>query len=159
MDRLWAPWRKQYILGKKRSRCILCHLRRSTRDRRNLVLFRSRHCYAVLNLFPYNNGHVMIVPNRHVKNLYNLSDAELLDLWKVNNKVTQKIQKRMKPQGMNMGINFGRVGGAGVPGHLHVHVVPRWVGDSNCMPMIARTKVLSESLSSVYKKLSMKAKR
>ena len=156
MNKLWAPWRKVYIKKKARRGCFICRVKRSSNDSRHFVLKRSRFSFAVLNLFPYNNGHVLIVPNRHVKNLDLLSDAELLDLLRLTNEVIRQIQKAMKPQGMNLGINLGRAAGAGVPGHVHLHAVPRWDGDTNFMPVIGNTKVVSESLQSVYACLRLK---
>ena len=153
MDKLWAPWRKQYITKKQPHGCFICRIHASSKDAKHYVLKRSRSSFAVLNLFPYNNGHVMIVPNRHVKSLKQLKDREMLDLMYLMNQVIDRIQTEMKPHGMNVGINLGRVAGAGIPGHIHIHVVPRWSADTNFMPVIAETKVISESLTSVYKRL------
>lgn len=154
MDKLWAPWRKAYIGQQKRSGCFLCQIKKSKNDRANLVLKKTTHSIALLNLYPYNNGHVLVVPKRHVKSLELLSDVELLDLMKLNNEMTKRVRSRLKPHGMNMGINLGRISGAGVPGHVHIHIVPRWAGDTNFMPVVAQTKVISESLESAYKRLS-----
>ena len=154
MEKLWAPWRTAYILGKPSKRCFICQIKAtSSRDKKHLVLKRTPHSLAVLNLYPYNPGHLMVVPKRHVKNLTYLNDSELLDLFRLLNEMTKLVQKSLKPQGMNMGINLGKLAGAGVPGHVHVHLVPRWKGDSNFMPTIAGTKVVSESLEAVYGRL------
>ncbi|MBI4373123.1 MAG: HIT domain-containing protein [Candidatus Omnitrophica bacterium] len=153
MDKLWAPWRRGYILQNPGGKCFICRIRKSSQDAKNLVLKRSRHSFAVLNLFPYNNGHVMVIPNRHVGALQKLNDRELLDLMRLTNQMIARLERVMKPGGMNLGINFGRIGGAGVPGHLHIHLVPRWSGDTNFMPVIGNTKVISESLKSVYRRL------
>lgn len=153
---LWAPWRKAYILGKKSKACFLCRIRRSKRDRTNYVVGRSTHSFAVLNLYPYNNGHVMATPNRHVKKLSQLSDDEQLDLFHLISRMMEQIEMKMKPHGINLGINFGRTAGAGLIGHLHIHIVPRWQGDTNFMPVTANTKVLSEALKSVQEKLCLR---
>lgn len=153
MDKLWAPWRKAYILQKPTKKCFICHIRNSSRDTQHFVLKRTCLSFAVLNLFPYNNGHVMVIPNRHVKGLEELNDAESLDLLHLTNQVVARLRKVMKSRGINVGINLGRVAGAGVPGHVHIHVVPRWLGDTNFMPVVGGAKIISESLHSVYKRL------
>ena len=155
MDKLWAPWRKAYILKKQTQKCFICRIEGSSQDSKNLVLKRSRYSFAVLNLFPYNNGHVMVIPKRHVDGLERLNDMELLDLFQLLNQIVARIKKTMKPQGLNLGANLGRIAGAGVPGHVHIHIVPRWSGDTNFMPVIGNTKVLSESLKSVYQRLKL----
>ena len=126
MRKLWAPWRKAYLLGRKSKSCFLCRIARSRKDRVNLVFLRSPASFAVLNLYPYNNGHAMVCPNRHVSDLSHLSDRQLLDVMKLANSVMKRIKKQMGPHGMNLGINLGRAGGAGVLGHVHIHIVPRW---------------------------------
>lgn len=159
MDKLWAPWRKAYILKKPSNNCFICDLKKnSRRDQKNLVLKRTPHSLAVLNLFPYNNGHLLVMPKRHVKDLTFLNDFELLDLFRLLNQMSKLITKSMKPQGMNIGINLGKAAGAGLSGHVHVHLVPRWAGDSNFMPTIAQTKVISESLESVYRRFQKNSK-
>ena len=154
MDKLWAPWRKAYILNKSAKNCFICKIKtNSRRDHKNFVLRRTPHSLAVLNLYPYNNGHLMVVPKRHVKDLTFLNDSELLDLFRLVNTMSKLITKSMSPNGMNIGINLGKSAGAGLPGHVHVHLVPRWAGDSNFMPVIGKTKVISESLQSVHRRL------
>lgn len=154
MDKLWAPWRKAYLVKKPTSKsCFICRIKNSSRDVQHFVLRRTHYSFAVLNLFPYNNGHVMVIPNRHVNGLEKLNDTELLDLLYLMNQVIARIRKIMKPNGMNVGINLGRIAGAGLPGHVHIHAVPRWAGDMNFMPVIGDTKVISESLQSVYRRL------
>lgn len=157
MKRIWAPWRKKYVTRKKpaASPCIFCRAFRapSKKDAKHFVLFRSRHNLIVLNLYPYNNGHLMLVPNRHVASTESLRQEERLDLLKLLDRALHALRKALHPHGFNMGMNLGRIGGAGIPGHLHLHVVPRWKGDSNFMPTIAETKVISDSLEGVYKTL------
>ena len=156
MDKLWAPWRVKYItkiIGKTKG-CIFCRMIRQKKDQANFIFVRSKHSFAVLNIYPYNNGHTLIVPNRHVKNLDRLTKAEredLMDLLIYSQKI---LNQAITPAGYNIGINLGRVGGAGIPGHLHIHVVPRWRGDVNFMPVTAETKVISQSLRELFKKLS-----
>ena len=117
---------------------------------------RAETCFSVLNLYPYNNGHVMVIPNRHVGTLEQLSDKELLDLMHLVNLTTATLRKRFKPGGLNLGVNIGRPSGAGIPGHGNMHIVPGWIGDTNFMPVIAQTKIISESMSSVHKRLTSK---
>ena len=156
MDRLWAPWRKAYIRpeGRKKGGCLFCRLAASSQDSQNYVLKRTAFSFAVLNIYPYNNGHVMIVPKRHTASMEALSPAERLDWLGLCEDVMQALQKKLKPHGFNVGMNFGRAAGAGIPRHLHLHVVPRWIGDVNFMPSVAGAKVISESLDSVYKILT-----
>lgn len=150
MDKLWAPWRSRYIYLRKQKGCIFCG-NRSSDDKKRYMVGRSDHSFAMLNLYPYNNGHVMVAPYRHVKSLELLSDVELSDLMKLVNKIKVALDKKLKPDGFNIGLNIGRVGGAGFAGHVHVHVVPRWLGDTNFMPITADTKVVSESLEAMRK--------
>lgn len=156
IEHLWAPWRKSYIRPKKKKSgpCLFCRLIAQKTDRKNFILLRTFHSYAVLNLYPYNNGHTLILPKRHVDNISLLSDTEKLDLLDLVEKVRAAMVPTMTPHGFNIGINLGRVAGAGIPHHLHVHLVPRWSGDANFMPIIGKTKVISESLRSVYRSLA-----
>jgi len=156
MDRLWAPWRKVYIRpeGKKRPGCVFCRLLRNRRNRANPILVRTAHSFAVLNLYPYNNGHVLVLPKRHVKGVEHLTGRERLDWLELYARIEKALRKALRPDGINMGMNLGKAAGAGIPGHLHLHVVPRWKGDVNFMPVIGQTKVISESLESVHRELS-----
>jgi ATP adenylyltransferase len=153
MKKLWAPWRKKYITDKPGKACFICRIKNAKDEKKHFIVKKTRHSFAVLNLFPYNNGHLLIVPKRHVKDLSSLKNDELLDLIQLTNSMTKKIEKSMNPHGLNIGINMGRASGAGVPGHIHIHIVPRWSGDTNFMPVITDTKVVSESLESVYERL------
>ena len=152
MKRLWAPWRIEYI-QKKSKGCIFCKTSKSKQDRKNFIVHRSKYCFAILNIYPYTNGHIMVAPYRHVRDIDKLKENELLDLLNVMKLVKKKLDKFLKPTGYNMGMNVGRVGGAGFDKHLHIHIVPRWRGDINFMPIIAETKVISQSLREVYSKL------
>lgn len=155
MDKLWAPWRVKYVtelIGKTKG-CVFCRMLKEKKDAKNFIFARSRLSFAVLNIFPYNNGHILILPNRHVGDLSKLSKAETADLFELLNFSKGILDKAIKPAGYNIGMNLGRAAGAGFPGHLHVHVVPRWKGDVNFMPILAETKVISQSLIVLYKKI------
>ncbi|MBU0605894.1 MAG: HIT domain-containing protein [Candidatus Omnitrophica bacterium] len=153
MNKLWAPWRSKYIYLRKRSGCIFCLAKKAKNLKKLYILERSAHSFSMLNLYPYNNGHVMVAPYRHVKSLELLSDEELLDMIKLINKAKVIIDKRLKPHGFNIGLNVGKVAGAGFAGHIHAHIVPRWTGDTNFMPLIGGTRVMPESLDSLYELL------
>lgn len=153
MDRIWAPWRKKYVSTHARGPgCFLCRARRSpaNQDPKNFLLHRSSKNFIVLNRYPYTNGHLMIVSNRHVPSLEKLNDAERLDLLRLLDRALASLRKSLHPEGFNLGMNFGRAGGAGVPGHVHIHVVPRWPGDTNFMPLLTGSKVISDSLEGTY---------
>src|SRR3989338_4335091 len=153
MDKLWAPWRSVYVYSRKRQGCIFCGKRSVARDKKHYVIGRSKHSFAMLNLYPYNNGHVMVSPFRHVKDLERLSDCELADLMGLVRREKVRLDKKLKPHGYNIGMNVGRVSGAGFDGHLHIHIVPRWSGDTNFMPILTNTKIVSESLEAMYELL------
>ena len=148
MDILWAPWRSKYIYSRKKKRCIFCGNKTSGKDSEN-VIDRSVHSYSMLNIYPYNNCHVMVAPKRHVKSLDLLSPAELKDLIALLNRTKKLIDRKFKPDGYNIGMNIGKVAGAGFAGHIHIHIVPRWHSDSNFMPVVSNTRVISESLKAV----------
>ena len=146
---LWAPWRIGYITGldKEDKDCFLCHyLAHPEADDENHVLWRTERCLVVLNRYPYNNGHMLVAPNRHVEDLSDLSDAELLEMMKLVDNVKTCLEGCVQPHGYNVGINLGRTGGAGLPGHLHTHIVPRWRGDTNFMSVCCATDVISQSM-------------
>ena len=155
MDKLWAPWRVKYVtemIGKRKG-CIFCEMISDKNDPKNYILKRTKYSFSVLNIFPYNNGHVLIVPNRHVKDLSRLKKEEKIDLIELLEATKKALDKTLKPGGYNIGANIGRIAGAGFPGHLHIHIVPRWKGDVNFMPVIGNTKVISQSLKALYEKL------
>ncbi|MCM8760642.1 MAG: HIT domain-containing protein [Candidatus Omnitrophica bacterium] len=156
MDRLWAPWRSKYIYLRKRKKCIFCGAKNAKNPRARYILERSTHSFSMLNIYPYNNGHIMVAPYRHLSSLEFLSDAELFDLIRLVNRTKAVIDQKMKPHGYNIGWNLGKIGGAGYPGHVHVHIVPRWTGDTNFMPIVANTKIVSESLDVLYNILKKK---
>lgn len=156
VDKLWAPWRSKYIYMRRHKRCIFCGARSSRNDESRYIIEKSKHTFALLNTYPYNNGHVMVAPYRHAASLELLFGSETADLMKLINKVKVRLDRKLSPQGYNIGLNVGRAAGAGFAGHVHVHIVPRWVGDTNFMPMTADTKVVSESLDAMYKLLRVK---
>ncbi len=156
MNKLWAPWRSKYIYLRQHKKCIFCGNRAVKNTGSRYIIDKSAHSFSMLNLYPYNNAHVMVAPFRHVKNLEDLSDTELLDLMTLVKKTKIKLDKRMKPEGYNIGINMGKIAGAGFDGHLHIHIVPRWTGDTNFMPVLADTKVVSDSLKAAYNALKGK---
>ncbi len=157
MKRLWAPWRMQYIeeAAKQTEGCIFCEKPKQNRDEENYILLRGRYCYIMLNAFPYNNGHLMIAPYRHITQVEELTDEEARELFQQLKLSLQALKKAMNPDGFNIGVNIGRPAGAGFD-HLHIHVVPRWNGDTNFMPVLAETKVISEHLANTYRKLKQR---
>ncbi len=150
METLHAPWRIQYILAPKielKDASLFARIAQSNDDEANFVIARDRTCFALLNAYPYNGGHLLIVPYKQVPDLNGLSDDELADLMKLTRRCQNALTQVMKPDGFNIGINIGKVAGAGVAAHLHVHVVPRWSGDTNFMPVLAGTSVVPQALS------------
>ena len=154
MNRLWAPWRIGYIKSMKKEKgCLFCRLFKEKKDRKNYVLLRSRHSFCLLNLYPYNNGHLMVAPAKHVASLELLDDDELCDLMAMVKKMKILLDRVLKPQGYNIGLNIGRSAGAGFDRHIHVHIVPRWPGDINFMTTVSSTRIISQSLDALYKEL------
>jgi len=152
VERLWAPWRHAYVTSANESSgCIFCDTSEPGRD--DLVLFRGYTCYVILNLYPYNSGHLMVVPNRHIPSLQVTTDAERGELMTLTRRAEMALTEAYRPQGINIGINLGRPAGAGVLDHLHVHAVPRWNGDTNFMTVVGDTRVLPEDLQTSRKRL------
>lgn len=156
MKNLWAPWRIEYILGKKEEACIFCPGDDRSRDEERLILYTGPLSMIMMNKYPYNNGHLLVAPVRHVSGLNDLSSDEMLDLLLKIKHSTGIIKKIMKPEGFNVGLNLGRVAGAGVEEHLHFHIVPRWNGDTNFMAVFGEVQVIPEHLRATYKKLKGK---
>ncbi len=154
-DRLWAPWRLEYIESAMRGPggCFLCEAAGSSDDRKKLIIYRGELAFAVMNLYPYNNGHLLVAPYRHVGGLDKLTPEELSALGELTRTAVRWIDSSLEPDGYNIGLNLGRVAGAGLPEHIHIHIVPRWSGDANFMPVLCGTKVISEALASTYDKL------
>ena len=155
MDTLWAPWRAKYItgIGKKQKGCLFCRILAGRKDKRNYIFIRRKYAYALLNIYPYSNGHCMIVPNRHVNDLSKMTKGELTEMMDLLLQTKARLQAALSPQGFNIGVNVGRFAGAGIPGHIHMHIVPRWKGDHNFMPVTAGARVISQSLDVIYRLL------
>ena len=162
IERLWAPWRGTYvsrIAHASRPRCIFCLAKRSRHDRKHHVVRRGRYVFCLLNRYPYSNGHLMIAPYRHIGSFSNLQAHEALELWQMAALMERHLTALLHPHGFNMGVNVGRAAGAGIPGHMHFHVVPRWVGDTNFMPTVSGTKIISQSLAVLYEQLAHRTAR
>ena len=156
METLHAPWRIQYILAPKQAadeESLFTRIGQSNDDIAHHVVARDRTCFAVMNTFPYNGGHLMVVPYKQTPDLHGLTDEEMADLMKLTRRCQDALTKVMHPHGFNIGINLGQVAGAGIVGHLHIHIVPRWNGDTNFMPVLAQTTVLPEALTELAAKL------
>ena len=150
MDRLWSPWRLEYVTGKKQPGCVFCldAQAEGAPDQRSLIVHEGSRCYVILNLYPYNNGHLMVVPFRHVPRLAGLTADELQEIGTLTQRSELVLYEAYQPQGINVGINLGKPAGAGVEDHLHVHLVPRWNGDTNFMTVVGEMRVLPEDLAS-----------
>lgn len=153
MKHIWAPWRIDYIKSSKEEGCFLCRYFNDSQDRLNLVLARGKTCAVVMNRYPYTGGHLMICPYRHISNLAELSDAEMLECMKWSALSVEILKKHMKPDGFNLGINLGDAGGAGLKDHLHMHVVPRWVGDTNFTSVVGDLRVIPQALEALWMEL------
>jgi ATP adenylyltransferase len=153
MDRIWAPWRMEYLMAEKADGCIFCDKPAEDDDRSRLILHRSEHSFTIMNAYPYNNGHLMVAPFRHVGSFGELSAEERTDLMNELALAESLLERAFAPQGMNVGVNLGECAGAGVVGHLHVHIVPRWSGDTNFMPVLGETRVIPELLRQTYDRL------
>jgi len=153
MDYIWAPWRIEYILSSKDEGCIFCDKPRENNDRENLVLYRAKYNLVMLNKYPYTPGHLMVAPYKHVSQLDYLEDAELLEHIQLMRRCVIMLREVMNPDGFNLGVNLGRVAGAGIEEHIHTHIVPRWNGDTNFMPVVSDTRAVPEALDATYMKL------
>ncbi len=153
MDRLWAPWRLSYVTAAPApsTDCIFCDAAASAGA--DLVLFRGRHCFVILNLYPYNNGHLMVVPNRHLYALEALRPDEQVEMMALARVSEMALNEAYRPHGINVGINLGKAAGAGIENHLHMHLVPRWSGDTNFMTAVGETRVLPEDLAATVSRL------
>ena len=155
MESLHAPWRIQYILAPKNppGESLFTQIARSSDDVENFVVARDRTCFALLNRFPYTGGHVLVLPYKETPDFNGVTDEEMSDLMKLTRRCQNALTKIMKPDGFNIGVNLGKVAGAGIAEHLHIHIVPRWNGDTNFMPVVANTTVLPEALTELAAKL------
>ncbi|RPI17980.1 MAG: HIT domain-containing protein [Ignavibacteriae bacterium] len=158
MDKLWSPWRSKYIDSfkpgnEKNDGCLFCNMVNADKDKENYIIHRSSNCFIVMNLYPYNSGHLMIVPYIHTSTLNDLDDETNLDCMKNINFGCELLKASIHPHGYNIGANLGRCSGAGIDGHIHFHIVPRWDGDTNFMPVFNDVKVVSEAMEDTYNKL------
>jgi len=156
VEHLYAPWRMEYIGGTPEPGCLFCRVRAAgpEEDRRNLVVWRGEQALVMLNKFPYNSGHVMIAPRAHVASLEQLDDEDAVELHHAVSLALKVLRRELEPEGFNLGVNLGKVAGAGIPDHVHMHAVPRWGGDTNFMPVLAETKVVNEHLDRTWEKLA-----
>ena len=153
-DVLFTPWRMEYILSDKSGPCLFCEKLNENKDEENLILFRGDRSFVIMNLYPYNNGHLMIVSNKHSSTLHDLDDATRSEMMKLVTSSEIIINKVMSPDGFNIGINIGEVAGAGIRDHIHIHIVPRWKSDTNFFTTLAESRAVPESLKETYIKLS-----
>jgi ATP adenylyltransferase len=153
MEHLWAPWRIRYILAAKETGCFFCRKSQEADDPKNHILIRDRACFALLNTYPYNAGHLMVAPYKHTGKLEELSEQELSELMLLTRRCQQLLAKALKPEGFNIGVNLGRTAGAGVDDHVHFHIVPRWNGDTNYMPVLGDVRVVPQALDEIYVEL------
>ncbi len=158
MERLWAPWRGEYVVrdagrAQESSACVFCDLLEAEDGPENLILHRGAHAYVVMNRYPYANGHLMVVPMRHLEDYEALGEEECREIFALSQKCVGVLRKRVSAAGFNVGFNLGTSAGAGIAGHLHLHVVPRWEGDHNLMPVLGGVRVIPESLETTYERI------
>ena len=153
MKQLWAPWRMEYIKSDKSDACIFCTLPRENEDEKNYILYRGKAAFIIMNIFPYNSAHLMVSPFRHIGCLTEQNSDETSELNRLTNTCIEILRKVINPEGFNVGYNIGKAAGAGYDEHIHCHIVPRWIGDTNFMPVLGETKVHPEHLKSTYSKL------
>jgi len=153
MERLWSPWRMEYIVSRKGEGCIFCDQIADNDDEGNYILHRGKKCYVMLNLYPYNNGHLMVIPYQHVPGPEQLEEDALTEMILMVNRGLEALRRAMHPDGFNIGINIGKAAGAGIEEHVHIHVVPRWKADTNFMPVFSSTRVIPELMDDTYRKL------
>ena len=154
MKVLWAPWRLRYIeQARIPQECIFCQKAKEKRDFENFILQRGKTCFTIMNLFPYANGHLMVAPYKHTPKFEDLTDIESLELLKTVSQSMRILKRGLRPEGFNIGLNLGKVAGAGVEDHIHFHIVPRWLGDSNFMPVLGEVKIIPEHIETTFRKL------
>lgn len=153
MERLWTPWRMDYVTGEKRSGCPFCHALAANNDAGHYIVYRGKHAFVILNRYPYNNGHLMIMPYAHVSELSDLDEATRNEMMALLDLSVRALREASNPQGFNIGLNLGEAAGAGVADHLHMHVVPRWRGDTNYMTVINEVRTIPELLDETYWRL------
>jgi len=153
MERIWAPWRMEYITQDKSNECIFCTLPKSSDDKKHFILYRGKHSFIIMNIYPYNNCHLMVAPYRHLACITALNNEEAIEVTELTKSCIQILRSLITPDGFNLGFNIGKSAGAGYDEHIHNHIVPRWEGDTNFMPVLAETKVHPEHLIKSYEKL------
>jgi ATP adenylyltransferase len=156
MDRLWTPWRYSYIKGADDAAadgCIFCEKPKAGDDAANLIIHRGEHCFVILNAFPYTNGHVMVVPYEHVDELRKLPAAAAADMMAITQRMETLLRDLYNPEGINLGMNIGKAAGAGIAGHIHMHILPRWIADANFMTAVGETRVLPEALETTFERM------
>ena len=153
MQVLWAPWRIEYILGKKEKYCIFCAGEDRSKDKERLILYVGEHSIVLMNKFPYNNGHLLVAPKRHIAELAHMNEEEAKEVFDMLKYSVSVLKEVMKPDGFNIGLNLGKVAGAGIEQHLHFHIVPRWNGDTNFMTVLGEVRVIPEHIKQTYEKL------
>ncbi len=146
MNILWAPWRKIYIRGMKMPECVFCDIQNDRHPDQSIIIYKGKFHFVVLNKYPYTSGHCMVVPYCHISRIAELKEEALVEWWKLTDQTMQWIQKAMKPQGFNLGLNVGKTAGAGIENHLHFHIIPRWSGDTNFMTTVNQTRIQSQTL-------------
>lgn len=153
MKTLWAPWRMSYFQTPQKNSCIFCDKPKESADKENYILYRGKSSFVIMNIYPYNNAHLMVSPYKHIPSLSKLQREDLIDLTLLTQTSLQILENAFRAEGFNMGINIGKAAGAGFADHVHIHIVPRWNGDTNFMPVLSETKVMPEHLNSTYEKL------
>ncbi|VAX21972.1 HIT family protein [hydrothermal vent metagenome] len=153
---IWAPWRIDYILSEKPKGCVLCDMPADNDDNLHNILYRGETCYVIMNLYPYNNGHMMVTPYRHISDYTELTSEELTESARLTQRCVAAAKSALSAEGFNVGVNQGKSGGAGIEEHLHIHIVPRWIGDHNFMPVIGQTKVIPQHVSETCEMLKQK---
>jgi ATP adenylyltransferase len=161
MQKLWSPWRSQYIdslQDEDKSKCVFCSIIESSNDTENFILGRGKDFTLIMNRYPYNSGHLMVITNRHIANIKELNDGQKSDFLKYVEYAQDILKHTINPDGFNIGLNIGRAAGAGIENHIHFHIVPRWIGDTNFMPVLAEVKVISDEMKNQYVKLKKSMK-
>ncbi len=154
MKQIWAPWRLEFILGEKEEGCIFCRKPEETADEKNLILHRGKHNFVMLNLYPYTNGHLMVVPYHHTSDIEALEPDEMDDNGRLVQASVKILRKHMSPEGFNIGLNLGKAAGAGIDQHVHTHIVPRWNGDTNFMPVLSDVRLLPQHIRETWSLLA-----
>ncbi|OGV98954.1 MAG: HIT family hydrolase [Nitrospinae bacterium RIFCSPLOWO2_02_FULL_39_110] len=153
MKTLWAPWRMSYFQTPQKNSCIFCDKPKESADKENYILYRGKSSFVIMNIYPYNNAHLMVSPYKHIPSLSKLQREDLIDLTLLTQTSLQILENAFRAEGFNVGINIGKAAGAGFADHVHIHIVPRWNSDTNFMPVLSETRVMPEHLNSTYEKL------